>query len=315
VKFSDEKGIDETLNITIDWITGLSNIRRRDLPFIRVSSLDDILFDFLKFEAQDCLKSSAIIMNTFEELDEEGLEVLRVHNPNIYTIGPLDLLGSHFPEKEKGFMPVGSSLWKSDTSCLTWLNKWEHNSVVYVNFGSIAVMTEQQLKEFAWGLANSKLPFLWIKREDVVTDESASLPQEFFDEIKNRGYITNWCMQEKVLSHPSLGVFLTHCGWNSTLEAIYAGVPMICWPFFTDQLTNSRYVCANWEIGMEINRDVKREEITELVTEMIMGEKGKEIRHKSLEWKKKAIKATNVGGSSYNNFHKLIKKAFSCNDI
>ncbi|QCD79146.1 linamarin synthase 2-like [Vigna unguiculata] len=314
VPFKDQKEIDDALDISLDWIKGMSNMRLRDLPtFCRVTSLDDILFDFLNSESRNCLKSSAVIINTFEDLDEEGLEILRSYNPNIYTIGPLDLLGRHFPEKEKGFMSVGSSLWKNDSNCLTWLNKWEPNSVVYVNFGSIAVMTAHHLKEFAWGLANSKLPFLWIKRADIVTDDSDPLPQEFFDEIKDRGYITSWCMQEQVLSHPSVGVFLTHCGWNSTLEGIYAGVPMVCWPFFSDQHTNCRYVCANWGVGMEINQDVKRDEISDLVTEMIKGEKGNAIRQKSLEWKKKAIKATDVGGTSYNHIHKLIKEALSGN--
>ncbi|CAJ1965504.1 unnamed protein product [Sphenostylis stenocarpa] len=283
----------------------------KDIPsFIRVTTLDDIMFDFLGSEARNCLRSSSIIINTFQDLDGEALDSLRATNPNIYTIGPLDLLGRHFPKKEKGFMSVGSSLWKNDSNCLTWLDKWEPNSVVYVNYGSITVMTSHHLKEFAWGLANSKLPFLWITRPDVVKGESVALPQDFFDEIKDRGYITSWCIQDQVLSHPSVGVFLTHCGWNSTLESVSSGVPMICWPFFAEQQTNARYLCRNWRIGMEINHDVKREEITKLVTEMMKGEKGMEIRQKSLEWKNKAIRATDVGGSSYNNFHKLIKDIF-----
>ncbi|CAJ1964884.1 unnamed protein product [Sphenostylis stenocarpa] len=292
----------------------MRNIKLKDIPsFIRVTTLDDIMFDFLGSEARNCLKSSSIIINTFQELDGEALDTLRAKNANIYTIGPLDLLGRHFLVKEKGFMSVGSSLWKNDSNCLTWLDKWEPNSVVYVNYGSITVMTNHHLKEFAWGLANSKLPFLWIIRSDVVMDESVALAQEFFDEIKDRGYIASWCIQEKVLSHPSVGVFLTHCGWNSTLESIYAGVPMICWPFFAEQQTNSRYVCELWEIGMEINHDVKRDEITKLVIEMIMGEKGMEIRQKSAEWKKKAVRATDIGGSSYNNFQKLMKDVFHQN--
>jgi len=294
----------------------MKNTRLKDIPsFIRVTSLDDIMFDFLGSEARNCLKSSSIIINTFQDLDGEALDALKEKNPNIYTIGPLDLLGRHFPEKEKGFMSVGSSLWKNDSNCLTWLDKWEPNSVIYVNYGSITVMTAQHLKEFAWGLANSKLPFLWITRPDVVMNDSVALPQEFFDEIKDRGYIASWCIQEQVLSHPSVGVFLTHSGWNSTLESISADVPMICWPFFAEQQTNSRYVCANWEIGMEVNHDVKREEITNLVIEMMKGEKGMQMRQKSVELKKKAVRATDVGGASYNDFYKLMKDIFHRNAI
>ncbi|KAL9276475.1 hypothetical protein ACSQ67_025977 [Phaseolus vulgaris] len=317
VPFKDENfEIDGTLDQNLDWISGMKNIRLKDIPsFIRVTTLDDIMFDFLGSEARNCLRSSSIIINTFQDLDGEALDALREKNPNIYTIGPLDLLGRHFPEKEKGFVSVGSSLWKNDSNCLTWLDKWEPNSVIYVNYGSITIMSNHHLKEFAWGLANSKLPFLWIKRVDIVADDSATLPQDFFDEIKDRGYITSWCMQEQVLSHPSVGVFLTHSGWNSTLESISAGVPMICWPFFAEQQTNSRYVSANWGIGMEVNHDVKREEITKLVTEMLKGEKGMQMRQKSLEWKKKAIRATDIGGSSYNNFYKLMKEVFHHNAI
>ncbi|XP_027344484.1 linamarin synthase 1-like [Abrus precatorius] len=315
--FKDENFMtDGTLDKSLNWVSGMKDIRLKDLPsFIRVTSLDDIMFDFLGSEARNCLKSSSIIINTFQELDYEALDALRAKNPNVYTIGPLHLLGRHFPEKEEGFKSSGSSLWKSDTKCLAWLDKWEPNSVIYVNYGSITTMSEQHLKEFAWGLANSKIPFLWIMRPDVVMGESITLPQEFFDEIKDRGYITSWCVQEQVLAHPSIGLFLTHCGWNSTLEGISAGVPMICWPFFAEQQTNCRYVCTTWGIGMEIKHDVKREEITMLVKEMVQGEKGKEMRQKCLAWKKKAKIATDVGGSSYNNFYKLVKEVFHHNAI
>ncbi|KAL5076272.1 hypothetical protein RYX36_015256 [Vicia faba] len=317
IPFKDEKFIvDSTLETSLDWISGMNGIKLKDLPsFIRVTDLNDIMFDFLNFEVQNCLRSSVIIINTFEELEDEALETLRAKNSNIYNIGPIHMLGKHFPEKENGFKAIGSSLWKIDPKCIKWLNKWEPYSVLYINYGSIAVMSDHHLKEFAWGIANSNLPFLWIMRPDVVMGETTTLPQEFLDEIKDRGYITNWCSQDEVLTHPSIGGFLTHCGWNSTLETISYGVPTICWPFFADQQTNSRYLCHNWRIGMEINHDVKREEITTLVLEMLKGEKGKEIRRKSLEWKKKSEESTELGGSSYNNFHKLIKKVLHHNVI
>ncbi|KAG4969651.1 hypothetical protein JHK85_036072 [Glycine max] len=276
--------IDGTLDKSLNWISEMKDIRLKDLPsFIRTTTLDDTMFDFLGSEARNTLRSSSIIINTFQDLDGEAIDVLRIKNPNIYNIGPLHLIDRHFLEKEKGFKASGSSLWKNDSKCLAWLDKWEPNSVIYVNYGSITVMTEHHLKEFAWGLANSKQHFLWIIRPDVVMGESISLPQEFFDAIKDRGYITSWCVQEKVLSHPSVGAFLTHCGWNSTLESISTGVPMICWPFFAEQQTNCKYACTTWGIGMEINHDVRREEIAKLVKEMMMGEKGMEMKQKSLE--------------------------------
>ncbi|KAF7803731.1 7-deoxyloganetin glucosyltransferase-like [Senna tora] len=101
--------------------------------------------------------------------------------------------------------------------------------------------------------------------------------------LKNRGFISSWCEQEKVLNHPSIGGFLTHCGWNSMTESLCAGVPMACWPFFADQQPNCRYACREWGIGIEIENDVKREEVEKLVIELMEGEKGKQMRERVLE--------------------------------
>ncbi|KAI8017781.1 Linamarin synthase 2 [Camellia lanceoleosa] len=139
--------------------------------------------------------------------------------------------------------------------------------------------------------------------------DSAILPEDFVEETKDRGLLVSWCPQEQVLSHPSIGVFLTHCGWNSTLESICGGVPIICWPFFAEQQTNCRYACTEWGIGMEVNHDVKRNEIVALINEMLEGDKGKQMRKKALKLKKEAEEATDVGGLSYNNFDRLIKEA------
>ncbi|XP_050110723.1 7-deoxyloganetin glucosyltransferase-like isoform X2 [Malus sylvestris] len=131
-----------------------------------------------------------------------------------------------------------------------------------------------------------------------------------YNELVKRGMIPfkGWCAQDQVLAHPSVGVFLTHSGWNSTIESISHGVPVICWPFFAEQQTNCRYSCTTWEIGMEVSPDVKRNEIEALVKEMMEGEGGIKTREKAKEWKKKAVEATDVGGSSYNNFERLFKE-------
>ncbi|KAB2605674.1 UDP-glycosyltransferase 85A5-like [Pyrus ussuriensis x Pyrus communis] len=306
IPFKDENFMhDGTLDTPIDWIPGMKNVRLKDIPsFIRVTDLSDILFNYLGSEARSCLNSSAILFNTFDEFEHEVLEGISIMFPNIYTIGPLNLLGRHFPESKS----LNSNLWKEDAKCSEWLDKKKPNSVVYVNYGSITMMTDQHLVEFAWGLANSKQPFLWIVRADVVKGDSPILPDEFFEEIKDRGYIAGWCAQDQVLAHPSVGVFLTHSGWNSTIESISHGVPVICWPFFAEQQTNCRYSCTTWEIGMEVSPDVKRDEIEALVKEMMEGEGGIKKREKAKEWKKKAIEATDVVGSSYNNFERLFKE-------
>ena len=126
-------------------------------------------------------------------------------------------------------------------------------------------MTPPQLVEFGWGLANSKHMFLWIFRPDLVVSESMILPPEFKLETKERGLIVSWCPQEEVLNHPLIGCFLTRCGWNSTIESVCAGVPMLCRPFFGDQQTNCKYTCNKCGIGMEIYYDFKREEVEKIV--------------------------------------------------
>ena len=115
--------------------------------------------------------------------------------------------------------------------------------MICVNFGSIVIMTPLQLVEFSWGLANSKHMFLWIIRLDLVVGESTILPLEFKLETKERVLIVSWCPQEEVLNHPLIGGFLTHYGWNSTIESVCPGVPILCRPFFGDQQTNCKYTC------------------------------------------------------------------------
>lgn len=168
------------------------------------------------------------------------------------------------------------------------------------------VMTNDQFEEFAWGLANSKHPFLWIVRPDIVMGSSGVLSEEYYREIEDQGSIVSWCKQEEVLSHRSIGAFLTHGGWNSTLEGLCNGVAMLCWPFFDEQPMNCRYLCNEWGVGMEISHDICREEIENLVKEIMVGEKGKEMKEKAMEWKKKAEEAANIGGSSYNDFERFL---------
>ncbi|KAM4118299.1 hypothetical protein ACB094_02G191300 [Castanea mollissima] len=309
IPFKDETfKYDGTLETPINWIPGLKNIRLMDLPsFIRTTDITETMFDFMGSEARNCLNSPAIIFNTFEEFEHEALEAISAIFPRIYNIGPLSLLERYVPESQ--FKSISANLWKEDPKCIQWLDRWEPNSVVYVNYGSVTTMTEQHFNEFAWGLANSKHPFLWIVRPDVVMGDSEILAGNFFEETKDRAFLTSWCPQDQVLAHPSIGVFLTHCGWNSTLESVCAGVPIICWPFFADQQPNCRYACTTWGIGMEINHDVKREEIEALVKEILEGDKGKTAKQKALEWKKKAVEATDIGGSSYKDFERLIKEA------
>ncbi|XP_058754697.1 7-deoxyloganetin glucosyltransferase-like [Vicia villosa] len=293
------------LETSIDWVPGIKEIRLKDFPsFVRTTDPNDVMLDFILGECQRAEKASAIILNTFDDLEHNVLEAFSSINlPPVYSIGPLHLLLKEVTNKELN--SFGSNLWKEEPECLEWLNSKEPNSVVYVNFGSITVMTNEQMVEFAWGLANSKIPFLWVVRPDLVAGENAVLPQEFLEETKDRGMLSSWCPQEEVLDHSAIGGFLTHSGWNSTLESVCGGVPMICWPFFAEQQTNSRFCCHEWGIGLEIE-DAKRDKIESLVKEMMEGEKGKEMKEKALEWKKLAQNAAlSPNGSSFMNLKNL----------
>ncbi|KAH0680170.1 hypothetical protein KY285_021198 [Solanum tuberosum] len=241
-------------------------------------------------------------------LESDVLQQIATKFPVVkYTIGPLHRFMLNNPTQDEDLKSIGSNLWKEETHCLEWLDTKKPNSVVYVNFGSVTVMSNEQLVEFAWGLANTKMNFLWIVRSDLVMGDSAIFPHEFLVETKERGLLGGWGPQEHVLSHPSIGGFLTHCGWNSTFESISYGVPMLCWPFFADQHTNSWFNCNRWGVGMEIDSNVKREVIENLVRELMIGEKGKEMKENALKWKRLAEKAINSSdGSSCMNFDKLV---------
>ncbi|PUZ77698.1 hypothetical protein GQ55_1G394200 [Panicum hallii var. hallii] len=293
------------LDTVLDWVPGMPGIRLRDIPsFIRTTDRDDFMVHFDGGEAQNARHAQGIIVNTFDELEQDVVDALRREFPRVYTVGPLVTSVKTLARPDAA--AISGNLWKEDASCFRWLDAQRPGSVVYVNFGSITVMTPAQLAEFAWGLASCGRPFLWVIRPDLVTGEKAVLPEEFFAETKGRGLFLNWCPQEEVLSHPSTGLFLTHSGWNSTLESICAGVPMICWPFFAEQMTNCRYACAKWDIGLEIDNNVTKEEVARLVEEAMDGEKGRDMNAKAAMWKEKAVAATEEGGASSVNIDRLV---------
>ncbi|KAI0494753.1 hypothetical protein KFK09_024896 [Dendrobium nobile] len=294
------------LETPISWIPSMPGIRLKDFPsFIRTTDPNDIMLNFDGNEAQNARTARGLILNTFNELEDSVIQALNSIFPNLYTIGPLPLFIS---QQTTNNSSISSNLWKEDLSCLQWLDKQEACSVLYVNFGSITVVTGDQLREFAWGLKNSGFPFLWIMRPDLVRGEEKAAIDEVLEGVEEtgRGKMARWCVQEEVLGHRAVGGFLTHCGWNSTMESICGGVGMICWPFFAEQQTNCRYVCGEWGIGAEIEGDLKRDKVEGIVREVMEGEKGKEIRVRAREWKERARRAVAIGGSSFEGLERLV---------
>ncbi|KAI3672465.1 hypothetical protein L6452_38553 [Arctium lappa] len=295
------------LDTIVDCIPNMDGIRLKDIPpFIRtINPGDEFMVEFTNSQVKKAKTASGIIFNTFDEIEHNILRTLASTFPPCHGVGPLHLLEKKIDDKS--LASIGSNLWKEEPECLEWLDSKPPSSVIYVNFGSIAVMTHQQLVEFCWGLANSNHSFLWIMRPGMVSGESTQLPSEFLKETSGRGMLVGWCPQEQVINHRSIGGFLTHCGWNSTIESISSGVPMICWPFFSDQLTNCWLSCRKWGVAMEIENDVKRDEVEKLVIELMSKEKGKEMRKNAVDWKNKANNAcTFPYGSSVVNLEKLI---------
>ncbi|KAI5059695.1 hypothetical protein GOP47_0026014 [Adiantum capillus-veneris] len=120
----------------------------------------------------------------------------------------------------------------AQTECLSWLNLQAESSVIYVAFGSLAKLSVEEIQELAVGLEASGSPFLWVIREDAVTMEELPqvLPEGFLERTRGKGMIISWAPQVRVLAHKAVGGFLSHCGWNSTVESLWAGVPLLCCP-------------------------------------------------------------------------------------
>ncbi|TKW03666.1 hypothetical protein SEVIR_7G055800v4 [Setaria viridis] len=282
-------------------------VQLRDFPtFIRTVDREDILLNFLMRESERLSLPDAVMVNTFEDLEGATLDAMRAILPPVYPVGPLVLRERIEIPAGTPLAGLGSNLWKEQDGLLEWLAGRPSCSIVYVNFGSITVMTNSQLLEFAWGLAASGYPFLWNIRPDLVKGDAAVLPPEFGAAVEGRALLTTWCSQEAVLQHEAVGVFLTHSGWNSTLESLCAGVPMLSWPFFAEQQTNCRYKRTEWGVGMEIGGEVQRDEVAVIIKEAMEGEKGKEMRRRAEEWKEKAVKVTLPGGPAETNLNRVI---------
>lgn len=261
-----------------------------------------------------------MLANSFYELEAAIIDPMqRDMGVKLSTIGPLVVTPttsdgsfnvSDIAESRKG------SLWPpEDTKCIQWLDKQKHQSVIYVSFGSLMHVKPDILQEFLLGLEDSGVPFLLVLRSNVVDTEGSEgsgvgqnvdpiLPSGFSERTKDKGLIVSWAPQSSVLRHPATAGFLSHCGWNSILESIGFGVPMLCYPFTTDQPMNARYAVSVWKVGLEFERrpdgSVARHEVDTKVR-ALMTEEGTQCRLEAIRWSGIARKAVERGGSSYNN--------------
>ncbi|KAE9590342.1 putative UDP-glucuronosyl/UDP-glucosyltransferase, UDP-glycosyltransferase family [Lupinus albus] len=247
-----------------------------------------------------------ILCNTFYELDKEIADWSIKTWPTFRTVGPN--IPSMFLDKQHKNEDYCVSQFESE-DCIEWLNGKPNGSVVYVSFGSIASIDEDQMKEIAYGLRDSGNYFLWVVR----ASEDIKLPKDF-EKKSNKGLIVKWCSQLKVLGHDSVGCFITHCGWNSTLEALCLGVPLIAIPQMSDQTTNAKYIVDVWKIGIRAKFDekkiVRKEVLNDCIREILESERGKEIKNNAMMLKNLASKAINEGGSSHKNIREFLNDLF-----
>jgi UDP:flavonoid glycosyltransferase YjiC (YdhE family) len=277
----------------------LPPLKVKDLPVINTDD-PEAFYEVVAGLVNETKASSGVIWNSYEDLEHSALVTLRQEFPiPIFPIGPFHKYSS--PSSS-------SSLLTQDQSSISWLDKQAPKSVIYASFGSIAAMNEAQFLEIAWSLANSKQPFLWVVRPGLVRGSEwlEPLPSGFLETLNGRGHIIKWAPQQDVLAHPAVGAFWTHNGWNSTLESICEGVPMICMPCFSDQKVNSKYVSHVWKVGLQLESGVKREEIERTIRRLMVEKEGEDIRDRISELKEKANLCLQQGGTSRESLDSLV---------
>ncbi|KAL0337423.1 UNVERIFIED_CONTAM: UDP-glycosyltransferase 73C3 [Sesamum calycinum] len=262
----------------------------------------------------------AVVANSFEELEPEYVkEYKKATGQRVWCVGPVSVCNKDYSDKaERGN--------KSEPEhCLKWLDSKEPGSVVYVCLGSQSSMATLQLVELALALEASNRPFIWVLRNASEESQKWLLEEKFEERIKDRGLlIRGWAPQVLILSHPSVGAFLTHCGGNSALEGITAGVPMITWPVFSDHFCNEKLIVNVIKTGVragveepvvffgeehdEERVQVKNDEIKRVIEQLMDGgEEGNERRRRAKELGEMAKRAVEEGGSSYLNVTSFIE--------
>lgn len=287
---------------TITYIPGVPMIQPTELiSYLQETDTSSVVHQIIFKAFEEAKGADFVLCNTVHELEPETISALQKEKP-FYAIGPI------FPA---GFTKsiVATSLW-TESDCLQWLNSKPAGSVLYISFGSYAHVSKRDLEEMAYGILGSKTNFIWVLRPDIVSsDDPEPLPKGFLDESHGRGIVVQWCCQIEVLSHPSIGGFLTHCGWNSILESIWCAVPLLCFPLLTDQFTNRKLVVQDWRIGVGIGElnTVGRKEVSKKIDSLMGGEIGDQARKEIKKVRKALESALAPNGSSQKNFDQFIK--------
>ncbi|KAL6861834.1 hypothetical protein ACP4OV_017534 [Aristida adscensionis] len=277
--------------------------------------------DFADYIERARAEADGVVMNTFVEMEPEYVAgYAAARRMKVWTVGPVSLY-----HRRTGTMASRGNAAAIDADeCLRWLDGREPDSVVYVNFGSIAAADAKQAVELGLGLEASGHPFIWVVRNAEKHDEAVrGFLGELEVRVAGRGLlIRGWAPQVLILSHPAVGGFVTHCGWNSTLEAVTAGLPVVTWPHFSDQFLNQKLAVEVLGIGVGVGvtepimyQTVYKEIVVgrgavEAAVRGVMdgGEEGEERRRRARALAAKARAAMQEGGSSHANLLGLVKR-------
>ncbi|KAH7431242.1 hypothetical protein KP509_08G039000 [Ceratopteris richardii] len=280
----------------ISYIPGVSPLPYSSFPgFFHVDGPSHPAFQLIEQQFATVTECKAVIFNSFYELEKETFHALQTEHLNTFVVGPVLPSLKYFNniiQDEENLMK-GAGISNADSvsenegfECLRWLDKQEKQSVLYISFGTLIDPSVDDVEAIALALKAAKQPFLWVLRQkQSKSDLSEILGNIFLEERWDHGLIVAWAPQLKVLGHQAVGAFLTHCGWNSTLESLSTGVPMIPFPDKTDQPTNCNYVVDRWKVGIALKRNSNRKlepsQVEAVVHKVLWEEDGQEMRSRA----------------------------------
>ncbi|KAK8461552.1 hypothetical protein SEVIR_1G056600v4 [Setaria viridis] len=284
-------------------LPGLPEMTVADVPsFLLPSNPYKLLAGAIVEQFRTIGQASWVLVNSFTELESGVAAALRgvtPRPPELIPVGPLvEAVGWQDGDGDGGGDEVRGDLMKAAEECVGWLDLHPPRSVVYVSVGSVVVLSPAEVAEMAHGLASTGRPFLWVVRPDT----QPHLPPGFPASVAaGRGAVVAWSPQERVLAHPSTACFLTHCGWNSTLETVAAGVPVVAFPQWGDQCTDARFLVEELGMGVRLRAgspELQREAVREAVEDAVAGPRAEAMRASARRWSEAARRAVGPGGSS-----------------